>query len=128
MGKQISSGLKTLFLIHFIVGILFGAVLFLIPLVYGSIINWTVKDPGAFRLIGAAMLGISCTSLLAYKNPDWDKVRITVILEIIWTVLGTLAMVWAILFEGFPPITWMNAGIFIVFAVFFLVFYAREKE
>jgi hypothetical protein len=128
MGKQISTGLKNLFLIHFIFGTLFGVIFLFFPLIYGNIINWNVRDPGAFRLIGAAMIGISFTSLLAFRNPVWEKVRIIAVLEIVWPGLGALATVWAILFEGFPPIAWMNAAILALFAIFFLIFFMRENK
>lgn len=64
MDKQISSGLKKMFLLHFIVGIVFGLMFLLFPIVYGNVVDWKVRDPGAFRLVGAAMLGFATTSLL----------------------------------------------------------------
>ncbi len=127
MDKQISSGLKNLFLIHFIVGMLFGLTFLLFPVLYGNVLNWTLKDPAAFRIIGAAMVGISSTSWFAYKNPIWDKVRIVVLMEIIWTVLAALATVWGIYFEGFPLVAWMNAILMAIFAVLFFLFYRKEQ-
>ena len=128
MENQISSGLKTLFLVHFIVGIVFALIFLLIPTVYGNVVGWEVKDPGAFRLIGAAMLGFSSTSILCFRNPVWEKVKITVVMEIVWTALGTLATVWALLFEGFPPIAWLNVVLLGLFVIFFLIFYSRENR
>ena len=128
MADKISSGLRTLFLVHFIIGIVFGLIFLLIPVVYGNVVNWEVQDPGAFRLIGAAMLSFSVTSLLCYRNPVWDKVKITVVMEIVWPALGTLATVWALLFEGFPPIAWLNVVLLALFFIFFVIFYSRENR
>lgn len=128
MEKQISSGLRITFLIHFYVALVFGLIYFLVPQFYGAVINWTVQDPAVFRLLGAAMLGIAFTSLLSYKNPVWEKVKIVVLMEIVWTVLGAIATVWGILFEGLPAIGWMNAVILAVFAFLFVLFYQREKD
>lgn len=127
MEKQISSGLKNLFLIHFIVAILFGVVLFLIPQVYAGLFSWELGDAGAYRVVGAAMLGFGASSWFCYKNPIWEQVKIVVIAEIVWTGVGAIASAWAILTMGYPPIIWMNPVLFAIFTIGFVVFYQKEK-
>jgi len=128
MENQISSGLKITFLIHFILGLVFGLVYLFIPEFYGEMIGWEVTEPIMHRVVGAALVGISISSLLAFKNPSWDKVRITVIMEICWTVIAALTMLWGMLFADLPAMGWMNTGFMIIFAVFFSMFYFKEKN
>jgi hypothetical protein len=124
MEKQISSGLKTTFLVHFIVALIFGLVNLLIPEVWGNL-GFPVKEPAAYRLLGAAILGFGASSWLAYRETAWDKVKIVVQMEIVWTILGTLVWLWGLLFAGLPASGWVNAVILGGFAAAFSFFYSR---
>ena len=126
MDKQISTGLKNTFLIHFILGVLFGLVYLLIPEMWSDLINWSIPDPAPYRLLGAAVLGFGISSWLAYKDGVWAHVKIIVQAEIVWTALATLVMLWAMIFAGLPPFGWVNTAIFAGFAVAFSLFYARR--
>jgi hypothetical protein len=61
MDKQLSPGLKTTFLIHAIVATLFGLAYLLIPKKFGSLVNWPVMEPEAYRIIGAAILAFAAS-------------------------------------------------------------------
>ncbi len=125
MDKQISRGLKITFLVHLIVGAIFGLIYLLIPEVWGNLIGWPVADPMADRLIGAAVLGFATSSWLAYRETAWEKVKIVVQMEIVWTILGTLVILWGLIFAGVPAFGWVNAVILAGLAVAFAVFYFR---
>ncbi len=127
METQISSGLKITFLVHFILGALFGLVYLLIPEFYGELVGWDVTEPIMHRIVGAALIGMSISSWLAFKNPFWDRVKITVIMEIFWTAVAAVAMLRGMLFLKLPAIGWMNTIFMIAFAVLFILFYFREK-
>jgi len=127
MDKPISQSLKHLFLIHCIVGVVFGLTYLLIPETYGDIVNWPVKDPVAFRLIGAALMGFGISSWFAFKAPSWKSVRILVLMEIAWCGLGTIVMLWGMISQGLPVIGWMNTAIMAIFTVTFAIFLVREK-
>ena len=125
MEKQFTSGLRVTFLIHFIVALIFGLIYLLIPKVWGNLINWPVKEPEAYRLIGAAILGFGTSSWFAYKETAWERVKIVVQMEIVWTILATLVLLWGLIFAGLPGFGWVNAIIMACFAVAFTVFYFR---
>jgi hypothetical protein len=72
------------------------------------------------------MLGFAVSSWLSYKATNWDSVRIVVIMEIVWTILGTLVMLYALLIAGFPALGWINAIIFAAFAIAFGWFYFQK--
>jgi hypothetical protein len=126
MNAQLSQGLKTTFLVHFIVALLFGLGFLLIPIAVGSIYGLNVQEPEIYRLLGGAMLGFAVSSWLSYKATNWDSVRIVVIMEIVWTILGTLVMLYALLIAGFPALGWINAIIFAAFAIAFGWFYFQK--
>ncbi len=126
MEKQILPGLKTTFLVHAIVGAVFGLLYLLIPETWGNLVGWQIQEPVAYRLIGAAILGFAASSWLAFNEPTWGKVKIVVEMEVVWTVLGTLVLLWGLLLAGLPTIGWVNAVILGGFAVAFGFFYFRE--
>ena len=126
MKTQLSQGLKTTFLIHFIVALLFGLGFLLIPVAVGNVYGLDVQEPDIYRLLGAAMLGFAVSSWLAYKETNWESVRIVVVMELVWTVLGTLVMLYALLIAGFPVLGWLNAVILATFAIVFGRFYFQK--
>jgi len=123
MEKKIKPGLKYTFLAHFIVALLFGLAFLLIPQVYADLFGWSQMDPDLARLLGAALLGYGTSSILAYRETAWEKVIIVVRMEIVWTALGALTIVWGLIFGAMPAIGWLNAIIMAAFAVAFSVFY-----
>jgi hypothetical protein len=124
MDKQISKGLKTTFLVHIIVGLIFGLFMFLYPKGW-SIFGVDVKEPEMYRLVGAAILGFTASSWWAYKESLWDKVKIVVKMEIVWTTLAALALLYGLLFAGLPAIEWLNFVIMAGFAIAFGYFYSK---
>ena len=123
---KLSQGLKTTFLIHFIVALLFGLGFLFIPVVVGNLYGLNVQEPDIYRLLGAAMLGFAVSSWLAYQATDWESVRIVVVMELAWTILGTLVMLYALLMAGFPALGWINAVILAAFAIAFGRFYFQK--
>jgi len=126
MEKQISPGLRTVFLIHFIVGGAFGLIYVFIPVVFGNLVNWDILEQTAYRLIGAATLGYAASSWLAYKAGTWEKVKIVVQIELIWTILGALVVLWGLLFASLPAFAWVNVFILGAFAVAFGILYSKQ--
>ena len=123
---KISQGLKTTFLIHFIVALLFGLGFLFMPVLVGSWYGLNVQEPDTYRLLGAVMLGFAVSSWFAYRATDWESVRIVVVMELVWTILGTLVLLYALLFAGFPALGWLNAVILGAFAIAFGRFYFQK--
>jgi hypothetical protein len=126
MRTQLTQGLKTTFLIHFIVALLLGLGFLLIPDVLGNWYGLKVQDWTAYRLLGGALLGFGVSSWLSYKANSLESVRIVVVMEIVWPALGALVTLYALLFVGFPALAWINAVILAAFAIAFGWFYFRK--
>lgn len=128
MEKQIVPGLRTTFLVHFIVGLIVGVVYLFIPdLLAGWLgIPQSPRELMILRLLGAAILAFSASSWWAYHETLWDRVRILVETELVWTVLGTLVAVWGVLLGVFPPVFLVSALVLAAFAVAFGYFYFAE--
>ena len=127
MEKQIPYGLKITFLVHVIVAGIFGLVFLLIPEMFGGMMGAPIKEPSTFRLLGAALVAFAASSWFAYRETMWERVKIVVQMEIVWTILGVLATLYGLIFEGLPAGDWMNVVILGAFAVAFIFFYSRIR-
>ena len=125
--KQIPYALKITFLVHFVVAVVFGLVFLLVPEMFGGMMGAPIKEPSTFRLVGAALMAFAASSWFAYRETVWDRVKIVVQMEIVWTILGVLAMLYGLIFEGLPAGDWMNVVILGAFAVAFIFFYSTRR-
>ncbi len=128
MNTKISSGLKTLFLIHFIMGLIFGLVNLLDPAGFYKLLGVPVTDPAPYRLLGGALLGFAAGSWFGYRATNWEQVRIIVLTELVWPPVG--ALVSLLLALGSTPgasAWWLNVVILAGFAIAFYIYYSRQE-
>jgi len=127
MADEISKGLKYVLLIHFVLGIIIGVVFLFFPEEYCALFGITVTDHGVYRLIGAASLAFGFGSYLAYKNNQWDTVKLFIQMDLVWLIGANIGMLWW-LFTGVSPLMWILEVMFIFFTVAFLFFYFQENK
>jgi hypothetical protein len=122
-----SQGLKTTFLIHAIVALVFGIVMYLIPGIFARLIGWQPFDGNMTRGFAAALLALAVSSWFGYRAARWDEVRIVVQMEIAFTVLGAVAGLYGFFVKGAPAIIWIAIVIWVAFAAAWLYFYSRAR-
>jgi uncharacterized membrane protein YagU involved in acid resistance len=127
MKEEITKLLKLTFLIHFFVSIIFGLIFLLLSDYYLNITGWPSIDPIVGQplsgTLGAAFIGFALSSLLAWRETEWIKVKLIVQMEIGWLAIGLNLNLW-IAFTYFPPIIiWLHIIIFVVFLIAFSWFY-----
>ena len=122
-----SQGLKITFIVHALVALVFGIVLFFVPNVFNTTFDWSPFDPTIARLYGAVLLAISLSSWLGYRATRWEEVRIVVSMEIALAVLGALAGLYEVLLADGPTFTWVPIVVFVVFGVAWIYFYRQKK-
>jgi uncharacterized protein YjeT (DUF2065 family) len=127
MDKSISSGLKTTFLIHCIVAVVFGLIFLFVPQVWGNLAGVQIKEHNMYRMLGAAILALGLSSWLAFQATKWESVRILVLTEILWTALGAAITLYYLFRWSYPPLYWLIAILMVGFAVLFTVFYFQNK-
>ena len=127
MGKEISTGLRYILLVHFILGIIIGIIFLFFPEQYCLLFGIEISDHGMYRLIGAASLALGFSSYLAYKKNDWEIVKLFVQMELVWLVGANIGMIWWLATNA-PIMTWVIEIMFIFFLGAFLLFYFQEKK
>jgi hypothetical protein len=113
INKSIPQGLRTWFVIHFAVDMLFGIPLLFFPHRALGIVGWNHIDPVTSRLVGAALLGIGGESLLG-RNVGLETFQAMLNLKIIWAAGAVLGIALGIR-DGATTITWGILGIFALF-------------
>ena len=123
-----SQALKTTFLVHAIVSLAFGLVMYLLPTWFATVIQWTPVDPVMTSFMGAALLALGVSSLLGYRAEHWEDVRIVVLAEEVFTVTGTLAGLYYLLFASAPLFTWVPVILWGLFAVAWIALYYQASH
>ena len=120
MKGQTSKGLRIVILIYIIYSVVFGLLHVVSPELVGA------KDPAIERILGAAVLAFAFGAGLAYLERAWDRVRIVILVQVVWMILYTITMAWGILVGGIDAIAWPPSIIGLIFAILLTVFYIRE--
>jgi hypothetical protein len=123
----ISKGLKTLFIIHGVVSIIFGLLMLFLPYVWARSMQYELPDPIPIMLIGAFTVVLAVKDCFGLMAKRWDEVRIIVIMEVVWAPLAALVMLYAVLWGGAPKTLWGNVVAFAIFAVAWIYFYVKYR-
>lgn len=111
--------LKTWFIIHFVVDVLFAIPLFLIPVAFLSFLGWQSVDPFATRVVAAALFGIGIESFLG-RNASAQTFKNMLNLKIIWSG-ATIAGIGLSIFQNANPASFGQWFLFLVFVCFHLL-------
>jgi hypothetical protein len=122
-----SQGLKSTFLIHAIVALVFGIVLYVIPGTLLDLVGWKAFDGNMTRAFAAALLALAVSSWFGYRAARWEEVRIVVQMEIAFTVLGAVAGLYGFFVKGAPVLIWVAIVIWVAFAAAWIYFYSRAR-
>jgi hypothetical protein len=123
-----SRGLKNLFLIHALVGLLFGAPLLIKPGGFLQLFNWAPIDSLVSRILGAALLGLAWSSYRGWRATDKAQVAILIEMEAVYCALGCVGIVRHLLVRTYPIIVWVVLAVLAIFAVAWIAFWVRERE
>ena len=110
--------LKITFLIHIVIGAIFGIGLYIIPEMFSGLLGMGFNDPTT-RVLGAAILALTVGSVLALATKEFVRVRIIVEVEIFWCILGLIG---AVVHMFLIPLYSILAGFLIISALAILLF------
>ncbi len=129
MQKNVPSGLKALFVVHIVVGLVFGLLFLVIPEIWGNLIGWTAQDPVIFRFLGAAVLALTASSWFVLKEKLWENVKPIVQMEMVWAILGALVALYGFFVAGAPALgSWLYFIVLAGLAAAFSYFYFEAQK
>jgi len=122
---MIPKSLKTWFVIHFLLDIIFGLPLLLIPTAAANFLGFEIIQTLPLRLVGAALIGIGSTSIIK-RDANIDSYKSLLTLKIIWSFSAIIGILLSIL-ESPLLIFWGMLTIFVIFNVVWVYYYLRIK-
>jgi hypothetical protein len=126
LSGEVSKFSKYIFLLAFITQIIFGVWFFVAPESWSALTGWPL-ELSAGRVLGAAIMVLALGGLLAYRATSWDKVELFVIMQVLWNLLGLIAILWAYATMTLPVATWLIVGLLGLFLILFIYVYYQEK-
>ena len=125
---EIKTITKYTFLINFLIGILFGLTLFVIPEMYFNLTGWP-QEVYLARVAGPFFVAVAIGALLAFRESDWERVEIFVYMCLILNCLGLVGSVWGMLIMTLPVIGWAYTGIWaFLFLLYIFVYYIQKMK
>ena len=125
--QQVPQSLKIWFIIHFFADIIFAVPLILFPIPFLAFLGFTTIDPLASRLVGAALVGIGTTSLIA-KDKGVESCNTLLTLKLMWSSTAAFGILLSIMFNQAPMSAWVFFVIFTLFFFLWLYYQRRLKE
>ena len=131
-----SKALKFTFLIHVVVGVLFGVPLLIIPGRFLQWIGWQAMlqtigwentDPFMSRMMGAALLALAWSSFRGWRATERAQVAILVEMEAVFTVCGCIGILRHLLIANYPFVVWLVLAVLAIFAIIWIVFLVRMR-
>ena len=125
MASAVPQSLRSWFLVHFVVDMVFAVPLMIAPEWSLSLMRFPVIDPFTTRLVAAALFGIGGVSYLVHKKGKETYVTM-LLLKLIWSAAAVIGLVWTLISQ---PIFmgYVIAGIFAVFFCIWMYYYKMIK-
>jgi hypothetical protein len=134
MDKPITSGLRSTFLVHWVICLLLGVPLFFIPGRTLTLLGWVpqivqlpeggLSLPGTYfvdgvlvRLLGVALLALAWSSLRGWRAENYSQVAILVQTEAVFCVLGVVGFIAGFIMTG-RTIPFIGYALILVLALF----------
>ncbi|MFW9809970.1 MAG: hypothetical protein ACFFE6_11400 [Candidatus Thorarchaeota archaeon] len=127
MSGEIPSYARYIFLLGCIVSLIFGAWFFISPESWSDITGWP-PEPSTARVLGAILLSYVLGAFLAFRAESWKEIEIYVLMSIIWTLLGTIGMVWNMAVMTLPIASLLTTGLLVMFLILYLYLYMQLRR
>jgi hypothetical protein len=123
----ISKSLRTWFVIHCILDVMFAIPMMVAPVAFLSLFGWPTVDPFMTRLVAAALMGIGIESYLG-RNAGVEAYQGMLNLKIIWSAFAILGLLISVLTLGGPWTAWLIIAIFVGFNILWVYYRLQLRE
>ena len=114
MKKEVPNSLRTWFIIHFFIDILFAVPLMFFSVIFLSFLGFSIIDPLMPRLVAAALIGIGGVSFIS-RNKGIEVYSALLNLKIIWSLSAIFGILIS-LDRNTPIFLFVALGIFALFS------------
>jgi len=127
MAEEYGMITRITFIIHIIIGLIFGVSFLVIPDIMLPLFGMAFVDP-AIRMFGAIIIGFVFMSFLGLMTREVARVKIVIIGELVWLILGIIAAAVHLVIPPLMSITFAGAalGSLVILFILFLLSYFME--
>ncbi len=123
--NMVPTSLKKWFVVHCAIDLSFAIPLILFPELILKFLGWSVVDPIATRLVGAALVGIGVESFLG-RNAPLESFHTMLRLKLLWSSFAIIGIALSIAQNHTVPVfSWVILALFIGF--WYLWFYYKKR-
>jgi hypothetical protein len=126
MASEILKSLKIVMLIQAGIFVLFGVFFTFFIEAYVILFQWPNLDPTAGRFIGVVFLSFAFVAILVWREKEWERIELLVILDILMCILGAIIMVIGVFIDGTGWAGWLNFALMLAFFIFLLFAYISQ--
>ncbi|UCC20785.1 MAG: hypothetical protein JSV62_05760 [Promethearchaeota archaeon] len=126
MSSEILKGLKYTLLAQLLIFVIFGIFFTFFIDFYVQLFNWPNLDPTAGRFIGVIFLSFAFVLFLVYRESDFEKIELIIILDVLIMILGAIVQLVGVFLDGTDWAGWFNFALQISFFVGLLYFYILQ--
>lgn len=115
------------FIIHIIIGLIFGISFLAIPNIMLPLFGMAFVDP-TIRMFGAIIIGFVFTSILGLMTREVVRVKIVIQAELVWLILGIIAAAVHLVIPPLMSLTFAAAalGSLAILLILFLLSYFMD--
>jgi hypothetical protein len=131
MRSEIPQGLRTVYLVYFVVTLIFGLAGTFAAKLVGDIANHPVNDLDVNYGLGAITLGLALGAWFAYRAANWEQIAILTFIVAVGNLLGGLGSLLIYFVPGMfgitqlPPVSLITAVIYSLLGLGFAYFYLQ---
>ena len=126
MSQEILKSLKIVLLIEAVLFVVFGIFFTFFIEAYVKVFMWPDLDPTAGRFIGVIFLSFAFVGVLIWREKEWERIELLVILNILITILGAIIQIIGIFLDETGWAGWLNFAIMLTFFVLLLFYYILQ--
>jgi hypothetical protein len=126
MSSDILKSLKIILLVQAAIFVLFGIFFTFFVEAYVQIFSWPNLDPTAGRFIGVVFLSFAFVAVLVWREKEWERIELIVVLDILMCILGAIVMIIGIFIDGTGWAGWLNFALMLAFFIFLLFSYISQ--
>ena len=126
MSPEVLKGLKITLLVQLLIFVVFGIFFTFFIELYVELFSWPDLDRTAGRFIGVIFLSFAFVLFLVYRESDFEKIELIIILDILIMILGAIVQLVGVFLDLTGWAGWFNFALQIAFFVGLLYFYISQ--
>ncbi|MFW9949287.1 MAG: hypothetical protein ACFFKA_04070 [Candidatus Thorarchaeota archaeon] len=126
MSSEILKSLKIILLVQAAIFVLFGIFFTFFIEAYVLLFSWPHLDPTAGRFIGVIFISFAFVAVLVWREKEWARIELLVILDILMCILGAIIMIFGVFLDNTGWAGWFNFALMLAFFLLLLFSYISQ--